>query len=337
MASQQVANYSNSTAALRSTITGQMQQIGDDREDDMKAFQAEILSQSSMFAKEKFIEKGPTALGGFKPVSRLIKRVTGKDTTPLRTAAEDAAAAVVKAKAGTDAEGVAAQIARTARGVQGNVVELKGVSDAAQTLKEQTQADLTEAQEDLAEKTSTLAEQQTQAAEAQTIFDQKDAAARGLQGRGTSQLDSIQSAVNDERDAASTALDSANERVSNASGDVDEATTKVQGLQQQFEEHSTAAATSAEKTAAATEADVASGVEDAAKAIRIEKTIKGLKDAEDAAAASEEGGDIFGALIAGGIALATYAIGSKVHVHNAVEPPAPIVRQLASYSATIGA
>ena len=62
MASQQVANYSNSTAALRSTITGQMQQIGDDREDDMKAFQAEILSQSSMFAKEKFIEKGPTAL-----------------------------------------------------------------------------------------------------------------------------------------------------------------------------------------------------------------------------------------------------------------------------------
>ena len=337
MASQQVANYSNSTAALRSTITGQMQQIGDDREDDMKAFQAEILSQSSMFAKEKFIEKGPTALGGLKPVSRLIKRVTGKDTTPLRTAAEDAAAAVVKAKAGTDAEGVAAQIARTARGVQGNVVELKGVSDAAQTLKEQTQASLTAAQEDLAEKTSTLAEQQTQAAEAQTIFDQKDLAARGLQGRGTSQLDAIQSAVNDERDAASTALDSANERVSNASSDVDEATTKVQGLQQQFEEHSTAAATSAEETAAATTADAASGVEDAAKAVRIEKTVKDLKDTEEAAGASEELGDPFGALIAGAVAGITYLLGSRVHVHSVVQPPPPNISQLASYAVTPGA
>lgn len=336
MASQQVANYSNSTASLRSTLAGQMQQIGDDREDDMKAFQAEILSQSSMFAKEKFVESAPQAFKGLKPVSRLIKRVTDIDTTPLRTAAEDAATRVIQAKSGTDVEGIAAQIARTARGVQGNVAELKSTSDAAQTLKEQTQASLSEAQQDLEDKTSTLETQQSQAAQAQSVFDDKAADVVDSQQFGTG-VDSIQQAIVAAKDDASTALDTANDRVSAASDDVDAATTKVQGLQQQFEEHSTAAATSAEKTATATESDVASGVEDAAKALRVEKTIKGLKDAEDAAAASEEGGDPFGALIAGGIALVTYALGSKVHVHSAVEPPPPITSQLASYSATVGA
>jgi len=337
MASQAFANYSNQAASLRSTLEGPLQEEGAEKEDDMKAFKAEVLSQSSMFAKEKFIETAPRAFKGLKPVQALIKRTTGIDTTPLRTATEEAAAAVVKAKAGTDAEGVAAQIARSARGVQGNVVELKRVSDAAQTLKEQTQASLTEAQGDLAEKTSTLAEQQTSAVQAQSLFEEKDAAARALQGRGTSQLDAIQSAVNDEQAASKAALDTANARVSNASGDVDAATTKVQDLQEQFEQHSTAAATSAEETTAATTADAASGVEDAAKAVRIEKTVKDLKDTEEAAGASEELGDPFGALIAGAVAGITYLLGSRVHVHTVVQPPPPNISQLASYSVTPGA
>ena len=105
MASQAFANYSNTVSNLRSTLQGAAQQEGQEKENDRKAFAAEMLSQASQFQKEKALEAAPAALTSIPGVKSIAKTVFGKDLTPLATKAAKAKDALKAAQEGTDVEG----------------------------------------------------------------------------------------------------------------------------------------------------------------------------------------------------------------------------------------
>lgn len=86
MASDAFANYSNMTQSLRSSLEGPIYTESQEKENDARAFQQELLNASTVYAKEKFMEAAGKGFASSKYGGKILKALGAKDPTPLRTA-----------------------------------------------------------------------------------------------------------------------------------------------------------------------------------------------------------------------------------------------------------
>lgn len=335
MSSQALANYSNQSASLRSTLGSAMAR-GTEIENDRKAFMQEMLQNSSQYSKEKAMEAGGKVFANTGPGGFLIKTFTGKDPTPLKTAAKAAAKKLEDVKSGVDEEGLAALRERS---------QLAGETDLASLQKDQAARAVSAAQDKvealpdaserslqaLTEKSSALSDAQDTAR--QTAAELDRASQVPPQGFSPPDLQALTEAQQADKAAqaevASKQSDldtatAARTTASEAESGLADAAGKAEGAASAFKEASEAE--SAAKDAA-----------DAARAARIVKVGKGVKDAEEVAAGAEESGNPIGLVVGVIGAIIAGVLGSRVKVHEAVAPEKVQISQLASYSATPGA
>jgi len=342
MASQAVANYSNSTASLRSTITGQMQQAGSERENDMKAFTAEQLQMATQYSKEKALELAPKTIGGLSPVQKLVKRLTGKDTTPRLTAAKEAEKTKQAVASETDSEILDANEKIAAATDEVSKAQTKATETATE-LSNHT-AKITAQDSQARNALGTLQSRQAAETQAQSLSDTAAAEVTrlgGVQGQANSLMGQGSGDLAEATSRASTAeaaLNNAKEVTQSAQTLSDAATSDANGLQSQFVAKSQAASDADAALNDAKGAKTAVEIEqDAVKTARIAKVAKDAKLADEMSAEVDETGDPLALVASAAIAIGSYLIGRKVQVHTAVAPPKVITSQLASYAATIGA
>ena len=337
MASSAWANYSNQASALRGSIYGPAENEGQEREDDKKAFVQELLNNGTTFAKEKAMESGGKLFTSSRLGSGIIQAVSGKDTTPLRTARLKAQKALDDFKNGDNgAEGLAEATARN---------ELTAQTDAAIADKanmdnqlSQTTSDLEDAKSTATDTSSALKASQAAERQAQIFSDTKTAESELLDKdkipNPTGGTDAIQDAANAERDAAQEGLRTASARTADAAAQDSAATSRVTQLQQTFDEHSEmvddAAKTLASKGAAVAE----EGEQIATKG---EKVAADLSKATKAEEIGDEDGDPIQLVLTAVTALVSGLIGSRMKVHSVVAPPAPNIAERSSYGSTVGA
>jgi len=339
MSSQAFANYSNITSSLRSTLQGQEQMAGGEREDDRKAFMQEMLQGSSQFAKEKAMEEGGavfanTAIGG-----AIVKRITGKDPQAKQKAAKSAVnkakQALSDAEGGVDEEGLASAQSR---------VDLAEATDvaaenkaAATATKSAAQAEV-DALPDAAGSLQTLLDKTSALSDAQaTATRTSSELARASQAPSQDFSDPTLGRLNQAQDADR----AAQADVASKQSDLDAATSArgtaadaASQLDAAGNEERTAA--SAFKTATEAES-TAKDVADVAKVARVEKAAVDAKRIAEVGEASDETGNPIGLAIGAITAVVAGILGSKVHVHSAVAPPTLNTSELSSYASTIGA
>ena len=338
MSSQAFANYSNVSASLRSTLQGQEQVEGGEREDDRKAFMQEMLQNSSQFGKEKAMEEGGKVFANTRPGGAIVKAITGKDPTPARTAAKKAQQKLEDAKSGVDKEGleelqtrsdlakttdVATRDKAAASDARASAqAEVDALPDAAsrslQALTERSGA-LSDAQETASATSAELArasqvplsQAQFSPPALQRLTDAQDAdkAAQADLASKQSDLDAATSARESAGDAASRLDAAGNEERTAASA---------------FKEASEAEG-------------AARDVADAAKVGRVAKAAADAKGAAEFGEAADETGNPIGLAIGAITAVVAGILGSKVHVHSAIAPPTLNTSELPSYASTIGA
>ena len=339
MSSQAFANYSNITSSLRSTLQGQEQMAGGEREDDRKAFMQEMLQGSSQFAKEKAMEEGGavfanTAIGG-----AIVKRITGKDPQAKQKAAKSAVnkakQALSDAEGGVDEEGLASAQSR---------VDLAQATDvaasnkaAATATKSAAQAEV-DALPDAAGSLRTLTDKSSALSDAQeTATRTSSELARASQAPSQNFSDPTLDRLNQAQDADK----AAQADLASKQGDLD-AATSARGAAGDAASRLDAAgneertATSALKDASDAE-NAAKDAADAAKIARVVKIGKEVRDTEEVAAGAEESGNPIGFVVGAVGALVAGLLGSRVKVHTIVAPPKVNISQLASYSSTPGA
>ena len=339
MASQAFANYSNTVSNLRSTLQGAAQQEGQEKENDRKAFAAEMLSQASQFQKEKALEGAPAALTSIPGVKTIAKKVFNKDLTPLKTKATAAKDALKAAQDDEDEEGIKAT--EDLAGKAADTAAKTATKAAADSAVEDAQGavDALPSAADLAAttaaKTGLLAEAQSSADAAEQAL--TVAHMTPIQGYDPAALQSLNDAQA-AHDTAQGALSGAKTALSDAqSAEADlpgQTTAASDALAQATNEASTAAkAVNDAKEAENAAKDAA----DVAKVARVEKLAKGVKDTEEVAEGAAEEGHPISVLAGLAVAGITAWIGSRIQVHKAVAPPAPNISQEASFAATPGA
>mgnify|MGYP003667500279 CR=1 FL=1 len=326
MASSAWANYSNQASALRGSIYGPAENEGQEREDDKKAFVQELLNNGTTFAKEKAMESGGKLFTSSRLGRGIIKATTGKDTTPLRTARLKAEKALADFKNGDNgAEGLAEATARN---------ELTAQTDAAIADKanmdnqlSQTTSDLEDAKSTATDTSSALEASQAAEQQAQILSDTKTAESdlldRDKIQNPTGGTDAIQDAANAERDAAQEGLRTASARTADAAAQDSAAASRVDELQQQFDEHSEMVATAVER-----------GEQVVAKGEKIESDLSKATKAEEV---GDEDGDPIQLVLTAITAVVSGMIGSRMKVHTVVQPPAPNIAERSSYGSTVGA
>ena len=340
MASSAWANYSNQASALRGSIYGPEENEGQEREDDKKAFVQELLNNGTTFAKEKAMESGGKLFTSSRLGSGIIKAVTGKDTTPLRTARLKAQKALADFKNGDNgAEGLAEATARN---------ELTAQNDAALADKanldnqlSQTTSDLNDAKSTATDTSSALEASQAAEQQAQILSDTKTAESdlldRDKIQNPTGGTDAIQDAANAERDAAQEGLRTASARTADAAAQDSAAASRVDELQQQFDEHSEMVDDAA-KTLASKAGEEATAVERGEQVVaKGEKIESDLSKATKAEEVGDEDGDPIQLVLTAITAVVSGMIGSRMKVHTVVQPPAPNIAERSSYGSTVGA
>ena len=334
MASSAWANYSNQASALRGSIYGPAENEGQEREDDKKAFVQELLNNGTTFAKEKAMESGGKLFTSSRFGSGLIKAVSGKDTTPLRTARLKAQKALDDFKnEDNGAEGLAQATARNELTAQYDAA----VADKANMENQlsQTTSDLNDAKSTATDTSSALEASQAAERQAQILSDGKTAEAESFRtantGGGT---DAIQQAADEEASAAQEGLRTASARTADAAAEDSAAASRVTQLQQTFDEHSEMV-DDATKTLASKGAVVAEEGEQAiAKGEKLESDLSKATKAEEV---GDEDGDPIQLVLTAITAVVSGMIGSRMKVHTVVQPPAPNIAERSSYGSTLGA
>ena len=314
MSSSTWSNYSNQAAALRSSIQAPEQEDGAETENDRKAFLAESIQGTAQFIKERVGEKVLPAIAGTSIGGKVLGAFgVGGQATPLKDAAKAARQAVKDATRGIDEAGLEESE---------NLVGLSARTAAAKVAQVAAQSEL-----DVAGGTVRVASQTiARAGSSLTREGVEDAAAADLRSPAETLLSRLVPVGN--TSASSSAASAADAAGSSASNAATSGAAKLsRGLEQAGQEVKDAE-------------DVEGAAKDAAdiaKAARVAKALKDAKEAEGVADASEEGGDIFGVVIGGLIALGTAFIGSRVQVHNIVQAPPPNTSEVASYGSVAGA
>jgi len=335
MSSEAFANYSNITSSLRSTLQGQEQVEGQEKENDRKAFMQEMLQNSSMFGKEKAMEEGGKVFANTRPGGAIVKAITGKDPTPAKTAAKKAQQKLEDAKSGVDEEGLASAQSR---------VDLAQATDvaasnkaAATATKSAAQAEV-DALPDAAGSLRTLTDKSSALSDAQeTATRTSSELARASQVPSQDFSDPALGRLNQAQDADR----AAQADVASKQSDLD-AATSARGTAGEAASQLDAAGNE-ERTAAsafktATEAEsAAKDVADVAKVARVEKAAVDAKRIAEVGEASDETGNPVGLAIGAITAVVAGVLGSRVKVHTAVAPSIVDTSQLASYASTIGA
>lgn len=330
MSSSTWSNYSNQAAALRGSLQAPAQEEGAEKENDRKAFLAEAIQGTAQFIKERVGEKIAPTLAGFSPIGNLISKVTKKSVTPLKDAATAARQAAKDAEAGIDKAGM--DESEELAGYSARTAAAKVAQVAAQTESESStaiDAALTAARTAGSGSIRVAGQAAARVGSALTKEEVEAAAAAGIKSPADTLLSRlVPLADQTATSSAATAASAADAAGSSASRAATAGATKLsQGLED---------AGQAVKDAE----DVESAAKDAAevaKAARVAKAIKDAKEAETVADASEEGGDPFGVVIGGLIALGTAFIGSRVQVHSVVKPPPPNIQEISSYGSVAGA
>lgn len=323
MSSSAWSNYSNQAAALRGSLQAPEQEEGAEKENDRKAFLAEAIQGTAQFIKERVAEKVFPTIAGFAPAGKLISKVTQKSVTPLKDAAAAARQAAKDAVAGIDdasmeeSENLAGFAARTAAAK----VAAASESESSTAIDAALNAARTAGSGGIR-----VASAAARAGSALTREGVDDAAAAGLRTPAETLLSRlVPLADTTATSSAATAADAAGSSASRV------ATAGAAKLSKGLEE-----ASQGVKDAETVES-AAKDAADIAKAARIAKALKDAKEAETVADASEEGGDPFGVVIGGLIALGTAWIGSRVQVHSVVKAPPPNVEEISSYGSVAGA
>lgn len=319
MSSSQWANFSNTTSALKGSLgEGASVDEGEERENDKKAFLAEMAQNSSQYTKEKAFEQAGKSFAGTKVGGRIVKRVTGKSATPLTDEANAQRATLETVMAGGDEEGLAFKAVDTEAGnLVSSATDVRDTAVAAKTA---------------AETASTEAQAGIQAATA--AEDAEVVASRAA----LEQIQSVSATTVGTTPISRGLEQAATQRVADAEEAQGSAVTRAANLATEFETRSTAAGDAEEAlTTARTTQQAGQAAEDVARAARVVKVTKDVEEADKVAAASEESGDPI-AMIVGGIAAAiTGIVGSRMKVHSVVAPPAPNIAERASYGAVAGA
>lgn len=314
MSSSTWSNYSNQAAALRSSIQAPEQEDGAETENDRKAFLAESIQGTAQFIKERVGEKVLPAIAGTSIGGKVLSTFgVGGQATPLKDAAKAARQAVKDATRGIDQAGLEESE---------NLVGLSARTAAAKVAQVAAQSEL-----DVAGGTVRVASQTiARAGSSLTREGVEDAAAADLRSPAETLLSRLVPVGNTSASSsAASAADAAGSSASNA------ATSGAAKLSRGLEQAGQGVKDAEDVEGAAKDAA------DIAKAARVAKALKDAKEAEGVADASEEGGDIFGVVIGGLIALGTAFIGSRVQVHNIVQAPPPNTSEVASYGSVAGA
>ena len=340
MSSQAFANYSNTSASLRSTIQGQEQMAGGEREDDRKAFMQEMLQNSSQFGKERAMEEGGAVFANTTAGGAIVKAITGKDPMAKQKAAKAAVKkaqqALSDAKGGVDKEGIEALRIRSGLSNATNAAarDKAAASDARVAAQGEVDAlpdAASRSLQTLGEKSDALAEAQTTAT--RTSAELAEASKVPEQGYSPPALQRLTDAQ--EADKAAQA------DVAAKQSDLD-ATTSARQAAGDAESRLTAAG-SEERTAASAFQDaskaegVAKDVEDVARAGRVAKAAGAAEKVAEVGEAADATDNPIGLAIGAITAVVAGILGSKVHVHSAVAPPTLNTSELSSYASTIGA
>ena len=340
MSSQAFANYSNTSANLRSTLQGQEQMGGGEREDDRKAFMQEMLQNSSQFGKERAMEEGGKVFANTTAGGAIIKAITGKDPMAKQKAAkaatEKASKALTDAKEGVDKEGLEALNTRLGLSKATNVAarDKAAASDARVAVQDEVDAlpdAASRSLQTLTERSGALSDAQETAT--RTSSELARANVEPAQGFSPPALERLNEAQ--EADKAAQA------DVAAKQSDLDETTAARQTAGDA--ESRLEAAGSEEKTAAsafedASKAeDVAKDVEDVAKVARVAKVAGDAEKVAEVGEVADATDNPIGLAIGAITAVVAGVLGSKVKVHSAVAPPVLNTSELASYSSLIGA
>ena len=340
MSSQAFANYSNVSASLRSTLQGQEQMAGGEREDDRKAFMQEMLQNSSQFGKERAMEEGGAVFANTTAGGAIVKAITGKDPMAkqkaVKAATKKAQQALSDAKGGVDKEGIEALRIRSGLSNATNAAarDKAAASDARVAAQGEVDA-LPDAGTDalLAQRTGALAD--AQATATRTSAELADASKVPLSQAQYSppELQRLTDAQGADKAAQAD--------VAAKQSDLD-ATTSARQAAGDAETRLTAAG-SEERTAASAFQDaskaegVAKDVEDVARAGRVAKAAGAAEKVAEVGEAADATDNPIGLAIGAITAVVAGILGSKVHVHSAVAPPTLNTSELASYASTIGA
>lgn len=327
MSSSTWSNYSNQAAALRNSIQAPEQEDGAETENDRKAFLAESIQGTAQFIKERVGEKVLPAVASTSIGGKIISAYTGKSATPLKDAAKAARQAAKDAEAGIDKAGM--EESENLAGFAERTAAAKVAQAAAASETESStaiDAALTAARTAGSGSIRVAGQTLARAGSALTREGVDDAAAAGLRTPAETLLSRlVPLADTSASSSAATAADAAGSSAARA------ATSGAAKLSQGLEEASQGVKDAEEVEGAAKDAAAV------AKAARVAKALKDAKDAEEVADASEGGGDIFGVIVGGLIALGTAFIGSRVQVHSVVKAPPPNTSEVASYGSVAGA
>ncbi len=327
MSSSTWSNYSNQAASLRGSLQAPAQEEGAEKENDRKAFLAESIQGTAQFIKERVGEKIAPTLAGFSPIGKVISKVTQKSVTPLKDAAAAARQAAKDAAAGIDEAGM--EESENLAGFAARTAAAKVAQVAAQTESESStaiDAALTAARTAGSGTIRVAGQAAARVGSALTKEEVEAAAAAGIKSPADTLLSRlVPLADQTATSSAATAADAAGSSASRA------ATAGAAKLGKGLEEASQGVKDAEDVESAAKDAA------DIAKAARVAKALKDAKEAETVADASEEGGDPFGVVIGGLIALGTAWIGSRVQVHSVVKAPPPNVEEISSYGSVAGA
>ena len=323
MSSSAWSNYSNQAAALRGSLQAPAQEEGAEKENDRKAFLAEAIQGTAQFIKERVAEKVFPTIAGFAPAGKLISKVTNKSVTPLKDAAATARQAAKDAEAGIDKAGMdeSEELAGFAERTAAAKVAAASESESSTAIDAALTAARTAGSGGIR-----VVSAAARAGSALTREGVDDAAAAGLRTPAETLLSRlVPLADSTATSSAATAADAAGSSASRV------ATAGAAKLSKGLEQAGQGVKDAEEVEGAAKDAA------DIAKAARVAKALKDAKEAETVADASEEGGDPFGVVIGGLIALGTAWIGSRVQVHSVVKPPPPNIEEISSYGSVAGA
>jgi len=337
MSSEAFANYSNITSSLRSTLQGQMQVGGQEKENDRKAFMQEMLQNSSQFGKEKAMEEGGKVFANTRPGGAIVKAISGWGQD-LDAAAKKAQKNLADAKSGMDEEGLKSLQTRMDLAEATESAERDKTLATENRVAAQAEVDaLPDAEsislQALADKTSALSDAQATAtrtsselARASQVPLNKQAFSPPVLQRLNDAQDADKAAQADivSKQADLDAVTSARATAADATSRLDAAGT----------EERTAASTFKTATEAESAAKDAAAV---TKVARVEKAAVDAKRIAEVGEASDESGNPVGLAIGAITAVVAGVLGSKMKIHTAIAPSAINVSQLPSYASTIGA
>ena len=342
MSSQAFANYSNTSASLRSTIQGQEQMAGGEREDDRKAFMQEMLQNSSQFGKERAMEEGGAVFANTTAGGAIIKAITGKDPQAkqkvAKAAAKKAQQALSDAKGGVDKEGLEALRIRSKLSNATNAAarDKAAASDARSAVQDEVDAlpdAASRSLQTLTDRSSALSDAQATATRTSAELAEASKVPLSQAQYSPPELQRLTDAQEADRAAQAD--------VAAKQSDLD-ATTSARQAAGDAESRLTAAG-SEERTAASAFQDaskaenVAKDVEDVARAGRVAKAAGAAEKVAEVGEAADATDNPIGLAIGAITAVVAGILGSKVHVHSAVAPPTLNTSELSSYASTIGA